>query len=70
MTNRRGFAVFFIFLVIILLLFSSFFSQSFEMLNIGRMQSRYLARICTITPSQGEVPLTVIQDGEEIEIKE
>lgn len=70
MIKKKGFAVFFIFLVIMLILFASFFSQSIEMLSIGRMQSKYLAKICKVTPRLGEVFLEMTQDAEKIIIKE
>ncbi len=39
-----------IFLVIMILLFASFFSQSYEMHSIGRKQKFYLQKNATVLP--------------------
>ncbi|MDD3146562.1 MAG: hypothetical protein PHD82_04615 [Candidatus Riflebacteria bacterium] len=50
MNKRRGFSIFFIFLVIMLILFASFFSQTVEMYSIGRRQTFYLQKNAVIQP--------------------
>ncbi len=48
--NRRGFTVYLIFVLLFMLLFSGFLTQSIEMLALARMQSDYLDRECMVKP--------------------
>ncbi len=65
MINRRGFSIFFMFLVIMLILFASLFAHSQEILSIGRMQSFYLKKTATIVPMPQQIALPEQPDAGE-----
>lgn len=54
MNNRRGFTIFFLFLVIMVVLFGAFFAQTREILHIGRLQSFYLKKYASLSPVAAE----------------
>ncbi len=62
MNNRRGFSIFFLFLVIMVVLFGAFFAQTREIINIGRLQSFYLKKYATLSPVAAEVPVPLSED--------
>ncbi|MBU1107169.1 MAG: hypothetical protein KKB51_10915 [Candidatus Riflebacteria bacterium] len=48
--NRRGFTIYFIFLILFLILFSGFMSQSAEIINLASMQRRLISREGGVQP--------------------
>lgn len=50
LNSRRGFTIYLMFLVMFLLLFSSFMSQSAEILNLAGMQRRLITREGGVEP--------------------
>ncbi|MDD2997569.1 MAG: hypothetical protein EOM80_02055 [Erysipelotrichia bacterium] len=50
MNSKKGFTVFFIFLIMLLVLFSGFYTQGIEMFHIGWMQQKYLSKLAVIKP--------------------
>ncbi len=62
MNSRRGFTVFFLFLVIMIILFGAFFSQTREIIHIGRLQSFYLKKYASLSPVVAEIPVNLTED--------
>ena len=59
--NRKGFAVFLMFLVIMLVLFAGFFARSLEILSVGRIQKSYLHKNASII--QVPIPESIPRDS-------
>ncbi len=62
MNNRRGFTIFFLFLVIMVVLFGAFFAQTREIISIGRLQSFYLKKYASLSPVVAEIQVPLSED--------
>ncbi|GAB1352550.1 MAG TPA: hypothetical protein PLK28_03885 [Candidatus Rifleibacterium sp.] len=62
MNNRRGFTIFFLFLVIMVVLFGAFFAQTSEMISVGRLQSFYLKKYASLSPVVAEVSVPLSEE--------
>lgn len=54
--NKRGFSIFLMFLVIMLVMFAGFFSRAYEMSSIGRLQRFYFDKNSINLVSPLEMP--------------